>query len=48
VFGETTKINSVESGEQGVERWYDLQGRKVNMPTKPGVYIKNDKKVVIK
>ena len=48
VSGETAKINSVESGEQGVERWYDLQGRKVNMPTKPGVYIKNDKKVVIK
>lgn len=48
VFGETTKINSVESGERRVERWYDLLGRKVNMPTKSGVYIKNDKKVVIK
>ena len=48
VFGETTKINSVESGERRVERWYDLRGRKVKMPTKPGVYIKKDKKVVIK
>lgn len=48
VFGETTKIDSVESGEQGVERWHDLQGRKVKMPTKPGVYIKKNKKVVIK
>ena len=28
--------------------WFDLQGRRIEQPTKAGVYIKNGKKVVIK
>jgi hypothetical protein len=28
--------------------WFDLQGRRIEHPTKAGVYIKNGKKVVIK
>ena len=29
-------------------KWFDLQGRRIEHPTKAGVYIKNGKKVVIK
>ena len=33
----------------GMERYFDLYGRPLNgKPTKAGVYVKNDKKVVIK
>ena len=27
--------------------WYDLQGRRIEQPTKPGLYIKNGKKVIV-
>ena len=29
-------------------QWYDLQGRRMNYPTRKGVYIHNGKKTVIK
>ena len=38
----------VNSEEVNSEEWFDLNGRKVNKPTKKGIYIKNGKKVVIK
>jgi hypothetical protein len=46
--GETTGIETM-SEVRGVmsDVWYDLQGRRVENPTK-GVYIKNGRKVVIK
>ena len=30
------------------ERWYDLQGNRINRPTKKGVYILRGQKVVVK
>ena len=45
--GDDTGINNVMLYENGVERWYDLQGRRIEKPTKAGLYIKNGNKVVI-
>ena len=30
------------------EQWYDMQGRRINKPTKPGLYILNGKKVAVR
>ena len=47
--GETTGITTlnIERETLNDDSWYDLQGRRVENPTK-GVYIKNGRKVVIK
>ena len=47
--GSTTGIESIESSKNSTEDgvYYDLQGRRVEKPTR-GVYIVNGKKVVIK
>ena len=45
----TTDIHLVNS-EEGIvnsEVWYDLQGRRIQQPTKAGLYIKNGKKVIV-
>ena len=34
--------------DDGDAKWYDMQGRRINKPTKSGVYIKDGKKVVVK
>ena len=50
VFGEATGVNGelrVENGEMATAAWYDLQGRRVQKPTK-GVFIRNGRKVVVK
>lgn len=39
-------INS-EAVEE-TERWYDLQGNRINRPTKKGVYIMGDQKVIVR
>ena len=45
--GEVTNINSKEDTDEG--DWYDMSGRKLNgRPTKKGVYIQNNKKIVIR
>ena len=46
--GEVTNINSItDDTDEG--DWYDMSGRKLNgRPTKKGVYIKNNKKTVIR
>ena len=46
--GEVTNINSItDDTDEG--DWYDMSGRKLNgRPTKRGVYIKNNKKTVIR
>ena len=47
----TTGINNAslhDSREVMTKQWYDLQGRKIQQPTKAGLYIMNGKKVVIK
>jgi len=45
----TTAIEGIFDEEaDGEEKWYDMQGRRINKPTKAGLYIKNGQKVVIK
>ena len=44
----TTGINDVEREMPDMEGMYDLQGRKVTGNVRPGIYIKNGKKVFIK
>ena len=49
--GNTTGISAVsrdERIENSEDAWYDLQGRKIQMPTQRGLYIHNGKKIVIK
>lgn len=41
-----TAIKGITLSE-GEEVWYDLQGRRIERPTKPGLYIRNGKKVVV-
>lgn len=41
-------INSATSSISGDNRWFDLFGRTIGMPTRPGLYIHNGKKVVIR
>lgn len=47
-MGDVTNINGVErDADEG--NWYDMSGRKLNgRPTKKGVYIQNNKKIVIR
>ena len=46
--GEITNINGVERDDDEGD-WYDMSGRKLNgRPTKKGVYIQNNKKIVIR
>ena len=47
--GETTGIKAIDNGQLTIDndRYYDLQGRKVNAAQK-GLYIQNGKKVIIK
>ena len=44
---ETTAIQSIDNTKTDVGPFYDLQGRRVDNPTK-GIYIVNGKKIVIK
>lgn len=44
---ETTAIQSIDNTKTDVGPFYDLQGRRVNNPTK-GIYIVNGKKIIIK
>ena len=47
IFNDATGISQVENVQLSNENYYDLQGRKIENPTK-GLYIVNGKKVVIK
>ena len=44
----TTEIDDVKGENGEVKAIYDLQGRKLNEITNPGIYIVNGKKVVVK
>ena len=46
--GNTTGIDSVDSGQWTDDSYYNLQGRKVMMLKRRGIYIKNGQKVVVK
>lgn len=37
----------ISNGSDFGNIYYDLQGRKVNRPTKPGIYIRNGKKIIV-
>ena len=49
-FGGTTDINDIAIEENNVADtiYYDLQGRRMNEITRPGIYIINGKKVLVK
>ena len=49
-FNETTDIEEIEDTSRGelIETIYDLQGRRLNDISRPGIYIINGKKVFIK
>ena len=46
-FGDATGINTVQSLKFKVQSYYDLQGRRINAPSR-GLYITNGKKVIVK
>lgn len=46
IDGDAADVDINDSSQQIVDEFYDLQGRRVNNPTKKGLYIKNGKKVV--
>ena len=46
--GDPSAIRLLLQDADGTDTWYDLQGRKINQPTKKGLYIKDGRKVVIK
>ena len=49
VFGDATGVSEViEANGVTDDTWYDLNGRKVAVPNKKGIYIQNGKKVVVK
>ena len=49
VVEEATGIDSIRTVDlDGTERWYDLSGRRLDRPTREGIYIQNGKKVVIR
>ena len=47
IDGEATGIGAVPANEAGGQL-YDLQGRRIDTPTAPGVYLLNRRKVVVK
>ena len=48
-FGGTTGIKNIRTVDRdGTERWFDLNGRRIENPTTKGVYIQNGKTVVVK
>ena len=47
--GDATGVNEVNEVIGVNDKWYDLNGRKLNgMPTKRGIYVKNGRKVIVK
>ena len=48
VFDETTGLSGELRMENGEAAWYTIDGRKVNAPTKKGIYMNNGRKVVVK
>lgn len=46
--GATAIEGIVIDEEDGDAKWYDMQGRRINKPTKAGLYIKDGQKVVVK
>ena len=45
---DLTGINDVKVNSDQPDVYYNLRGVKIEKPTKPGIYIRNGKKIVIK
>ena len=43
----STSIRELRMENEERDEWYDLQGRRIEQPTKAGLYIKNGKKVIV-
>ena len=43
----STSIKSINDALSTTDKWYDMRGRRIEKPTKTGIYIKNGKIVVI-
>ena len=48
IGNETTGIDRVGNTIWATDNWFDLNGRRIEKPTKKGLYIMNGKKVVVK
>jgi hypothetical protein len=48
IGSEATGIKAIDNGKWIMDNWYDLQGRRIEKPTKPGLYIKNGQKQIVK
>ena len=48
IGSEATGIKAIDNGKWTMDNWYDLQGRKIQKPTKKGLYIHNGVKEVVK
>ena len=46
--GEPTAVEAVEAAVAGDNNWYSIDGVRVAQPTRPGLYIHNGKKVIVK
>ena len=45
--GETTGINNMNTEKEENEKFYNLQGNRIQKPTKKGVYVRNGSKMII-
>lgn len=45
---DATTIETLEAETDSTDQWYTLDGRRIDKPLQKGMYIKNNKKVVIK
>lgn len=48
IDGNTTSLDDIINRDDTDDKWYDLQGRRIEQPQKKGLYILNGKKVVVK
>ena len=49
IDGEATGIQYIHTTDaDGTEQWYDLNGRRIDRPTKKGLYIHNGRKEAVK
>lgn len=46
--GGTTGVTTITEGNATDDYWYDLNGRKTTVPTRPGLYIHQGKKIMVK
>ena len=47
-FGENTAVGTIESVDDEHELWYDLQGRRINDISSPGIKVSKTRKIFVK